>query len=475
MPRFRWALAFSAMIIAAVVAIPGSSLAQTELLTNGGLDSFDGSGLANGWARWWEEAPRPADGSLNYAFKPDWGPETNPALVQSGSGSQHIGTSWNPWHAGIQQTILAPPGVRVRITAYGRAFASTPDFPNPSDGAVQARVQLGADPAGGADWFSSAVQWSGVANPHDTWQAFTLEVTAGPNGKVTIFLAANYKGDSRYHLDVWWDSASAVVIEAATSPTAPTPTTGVAATAGAAATTVSAPLAAPPTSSDLPTPNADGFIIYTVQPGDTLWSIALDAGLTVDRLKALNELTSDSIIIGQRLLLGTAPPPTPVAAVEAATVAPTEVAAVGSGSICVTLFEDANGNGARDSGEGTIAGGQVRVTDGAGAGEQMHITDGATDPHCFPELQAGAYQVSAKLPAGYNPTTGNAFTVPVAPGVQAIITFGAQSSALPQSVGTTTPTADSNPNNSLTWIAIIGGVLALGLIGAGGFWMWRRR
>ncbi|PMC36007.1 peptidoglycan endopeptidase [Bacillus sp. UMB0899] len=42
---------------------------------------------------------------------------------------------------------------------------------------------------------------------------------------------------------------------------------------------------------------------YTVQPGDTLWKIALSAGLSVTQLKAINNLSTDTIKVGQVLYL----------------------------------------------------------------------------------------------------------------------------------------------------------------------------
>ena len=42
---------------------------------------------------------------------------------------------------------------------------------------------------------------------------------------------------------------------------------------------------------------------YTVQKGDTLYSIANKYGLTVNELKKLNNLTSDNLSVGQSLIV----------------------------------------------------------------------------------------------------------------------------------------------------------------------------
>jgi len=44
-------------------------------------------------------------------------------------------------------------------------------------------------------------------------------------------------------------------------------------------------------------------IIHTVQPGDTLWQLAQRFGTTVDDIRALNNLTNDVLMIGQRLII----------------------------------------------------------------------------------------------------------------------------------------------------------------------------
>ncbi len=46
-----------------------------------------------------------------------------------------------------------------------------------------------------------------------------------------------------------------------------------------------------------------GIVIYTVKPGDTLWNIGKRYYIPVDQIKSLNQLNSDLLQIGQKLLL----------------------------------------------------------------------------------------------------------------------------------------------------------------------------
>ncbi len=56
----------------------------------------------------------------------------------------------------------------------------------------------------------------------------------------------------------------------------------------------------PPADDNIDVPD-DSFILYKVVSGDTLWSIAQRAEVTVDQLKTWNSLTTDTIYIGQTL------------------------------------------------------------------------------------------------------------------------------------------------------------------------------
>jgi len=80
-----------------------------------------------------------------------------------------------------------------------------------------------------------------------------------------------------------------------------------------------APVPAPaPTPVPAPTPEAGNT--YTVVPGDTLWTISLKFKTTVDAIKASNNLTTNTLSIGQVLTIPTsttvtpAPTPTPAPA-----------------------------------------------------------------------------------------------------------------------------------------------------------------
>ncbi len=49
--------------------------------------------------------------------------------------------------------------------------------------------------------------------------------------------------------------------------------------------------------------NDQNYITYTIVAGDTLWGLAQRFNTTVDAIKTLNNLTSDTIFVGQQLLI----------------------------------------------------------------------------------------------------------------------------------------------------------------------------
>ena len=65
------------------------------------------------------------------------------------------------------------------------------------------------------------------------------------------------------------------------------------------------PIPAPPTS----IPPAPAGTIYTVRWGDTLFAIATRFGVTVEAIKSANGLSSDTIRVGQQLIIPSAPAP----------------------------------------------------------------------------------------------------------------------------------------------------------------------
>ncbi len=477
----------------AVASWPGlaaaAPLAQTNLVINPGCEdgTYGDVAAIKNWDPWWEISGAKGDPSFNYAVKPHYAYEYSasaPQWVHSGTYTCHVYNYWDPWHAGIRQTVAVPPGSRVRATAWGLAFVG-PDTSNSqtvSESGVNANMQMGIDPNGNIDPFSSAVQWGGTQSPHGAYQLFTLEATAGAAGKITLFLSASYRGVSRGRLDSFWDDMSVTVIAADSGQPTQSGPSG------------PAPTSPPPVVQPfvMPTPGPDGNIIYVVQSGDSLWRIAANTGLTVEQLKAMNGLTSDIVSIGQRLIIGQAtqavstptPQPTvdpnaatatPAPAAGAATATPAQVAA-GAGTVCALLYEDTNGNGRRDDSEGPLAGGQLAVVEtSTGQPVQAYTTAGTEDkPHCFENLPVGQYTVSAAPPTGYNPTRANSTTLDVTVGSLSNMEFGAQRG----SGGVSENPAATPGNNQRLRTALFGAagiVFLLLAAGVAGFLILRRR
>jgi len=192
-----------------------------------------------------------------------------------------------------------------------------------------------------------------------------------------------------------------------------------------------------------PTPGPDGRIIYIVQSGDSLWRIAAVSGIPINELRALNNLgTNDVINPGQEILLGLGgpasvpstqgPPPTPTSEL------PTPTPGIGTGTLCVLLFNDVNGDSLRQEEELSLVGGAISVGDrfgdisltadtpSGGISENLFPEPEELGFTCFEELEKGEYNVTVAIPDGYNATTSLNYFFELRPAEEVLIDFGAQ-------------------------------------------------
>lgn len=216
-----------------------------------------------------------------------------------------------------------------------------------------------------------------------------------------------------------------------------------------------------------PTPGTDGRIIYIVQANDSWWRIAAIFAIDLNELLRLNDATSETILVeGAEVLLGFGgpaevtptfgPSPTPEPSL------PTPTPLPGSGTLCVILFNDINGDSIRQEEEPSIPGGAISVSDRSGNVSLTETTPSGTDPICFEELMQDEYNISVAVPEGYNPTTVLNYTLVIDPGTETYLDFGAQR-------GSTTVDEPSSPvrSGSSLFMGIAGGLLLLGGIGLG--------
>jgi murein DD-endopeptidase MepM/ murein hydrolase activator NlpD len=235
------------------------------------------------------------------------------------------------------------------------------------------------------------------------------------------------------------------------------------------------------TSFPTPTPGPDGRILYSVQAGDTLYSISITAGISIDELRALNNLDAGetTIIAGQVLLLGygaSLDPPTATFGAGSSEQESTPTPeGPGTGTICVFVFEDTNGNAMREEIELWLSDGAISVSERLGKYSQTaNISDylenlvvtGATteepEPLCFEELPIGNYNITVAIPDDYNPTKNLNATVELTAGDEVYLNFGAQ---LGSEAQFEEPTPEEGGRSPL--LGIVGVFLLLGAGGLG--------
>jgi hypothetical protein len=206
------------------------------------------------------------------------------------------------------------------------------------------------------------------------------------------------------------------------------------------------------------TPRPDGSVVHIVQPGETMWVIAINyAGVLgmapEDALPHLQELNNnptfvnpnDEIIIIPANLTPTTDPATATAEAATTPEAPGEgTAASGegaagatpapdataeapaetlAGTICVGAFHDANADGQRNEGETLVADAAIALAQ-AGTTTSTYITDGASEPYCFELTEADSYTLQLYPPAGFAATTEDNWAVSIANGESYTVSFG---------------------------------------------------
>jgi hypothetical protein len=138
--------------------------------------------------------------------------------------------------------------------------------------------------------------------------------------------------------------------------------------------------------------------------------------------------------------------PTPTAT-PTPTVTPTPV----TSSICVLSFEDSNGNGKRDAGEGLLSGAVFTISND-GRALDSYSSEGINEPHCFHGLEPGFYLVSGANPAGYESTTNNSWDVALSDGSTANIEFGNRLIPSPTIAPKAIPSPSPTPETDLLTI-----------------------
>lgn len=384
------------------------------------------------------------------------------------------------------------------------------------------RVRLGAS-APGAGWRDeNAIAYSGW------WTAETIDpfyqamptfiydfVATQPTMTVWIEMASTYPYPNN---GFFYDLPGLYALDEVQPVAQPAPVVQQGAAPGAVA--AAAP-AAPLPASTLPEPREDGSIVHTVASGDTLWVIAIRyanaLGLTAEEaLPRIQELNNSPTFLnpGDELLIvpaGAAPAQEGAAEAEAAVVedgasaeriaeevttdeavvdappaelesdpamAETQAAAETgplAGTICVAAFNDANGDGQRDSSEGLVPNAAIAISRPAGV-VSTYITDGASEPYCIELADADSYTLQMYAPAGFAPTTTDNWAVPIANNESYTVSFGlregpvavadagpaAADSAAASQTADSTAALEEESGNSLTNNL---GIIALGVAG----------
>jgi LysM repeat protein len=339
---------------------------------------------------------------------------------------------------------------------------SEADNASVSDRSGTLNMRIGIDPTGGTNPYSPNIVWSGYQQPFDAYAQFSVQAQA-QGDKVTVFTFSapsvnpNSPEYGFKHNDIYWDDASLVVVGGGAAPAVAPPPSG----GGGSNPEPAAPAASSYVPGPTATPNADGLIYAEVQAGDSLWALAARAGLTIDEILELNEMTADVVLRpGDLMIVGTGDPPSeePAAAEEAevnpdeapveesqsvaegqpdaeaspepaateaveAEAVAEEMAAKSEVAVCLTAFDDANGNGVQDDDDALRPAVAFTISDGQSV-VSNYVTDGESEPYCVTLPGPGSFRVTRSIRPDEILTTAGDRAVSLSEGSTLNLEFG---------------------------------------------------
>jgi len=433
--------------------------------------------MAKGWSAWWRPPNEDLSSKDFYATYPNYCGKSapgncvpwhmpeyrdtrndlqDPPRIHSGENSQKYFTFWSVHEGGVYQVVdNVRPGMALRFSIYMHAWSATKLNglePNPhfSFGQTGMHMKIGIDPTGGNDPWSQDVVWSPEKDVYDKFERYEVQAVARSN-KVTVFTYSRPENPME-HNDIYLDDAELVAVGGGF--TAPV--------------TVNPPPAMVAVESKPATANG-GRVSHIVKPGDTLFALALQYGVPVDQIMALNGLKPDSRIeIGRELIIALpeAKPPVPSQPTTGSPFVSTGSTGSGRGSICLQTFADTDANGLYLAGEIplAVAGLHISVMNAQNEVVVDRTLDATNGETCFTDLPATTYRVLADLPIGYLATQQNRWSISLPSDAIVDVSFGVQ----------TDPAALNR--FPIEWVAILIGllVIAVALIGLV-IWLRRRR
>ena len=382
--------------------------------------------IADGWVGWWQ--PPSTDRSArdfyqqfpNYCgrnapdgcvawhqpeFRDTRSAPQDPPRIRTGENSQKYFTFWSVHQGGLYQVVEGlRPGTPLRFSIYMMAWSATKQNgvePNPhqSFGQTGMHMKIGLDPTGGTDPWSPDIVWSAEQESYDVFGRYDVQAVARSN-KVTVFTHTQ-PDNPMQHNDVYLDDAELTLV-GGIGPSDPLTINPPPALQAVGAVTTTA---------------ADGRqVTHVIRPGDTLFALALQYGVPVDQIMALNGLTAESQVqIGRELIIALAAPrakPQPA-------VVPTPIVSVGGpsgsgrGTVCVQAFDDTDGDGRWLVAEAPVAlsGLRLIVTDAQGGTVADRVIDENAPDNCVTDLPATTYRVETDPAAGYLPTMATRWAI----------------------------------------------------------------